>query len=110
MDASARIPFLEPILLRVRDADHGIDARDRIEPHPQQPVDDRAVRKLALERPEHLRHLAGGDVRRAAVAVDASLRAVEVAAESEADLLIVHHGISWGGGIRRIDGGIYRVV
>lgn len=52
----------------------------------------------------------GGEVRRAAVAVDASLRAVEVAAESEADLLIVHHGISWGGGIRRIDGGIYRVV
>ena len=53
---------------------------------------------------------AGGEVRRAAVAVDASLRAVEAAAESEADLLIVHHGISWGGGIRRIDGGIYRVV
>ena len=53
---------------------------------------------------------AHGEVRRAAVAVDASLRAVEVAAESEADLLIVHHGISWGGGIRRIDGGIYRVV
>lgn len=52
----------------------------------------------------------GGEVRRAAVAVDASLRAMEVAAESEADLLIVHHGISWGGGIRRIDGGIYRVV
>ena len=52
----------------------------------------------------------GGEVRRAAVAVDASLRAVEAAAESEADLLIVHHGISWGGGIRRIDGGVYRVV
>ena len=52
----------------------------------------------------------GGDVRRVAVAVDASLRAVEAAAESEADLLVVHHGISWGGGIRRIDGGIYRVV
>ena len=50
------------------------------------------------------------DVRRAAVAVDASLRAVEAAAESEAELLVVHHGISWGGGIRRIDGGIYRVV
>ena len=52
----------------------------------------------------------GGEVRRAAVAVDASLRAVEAAAESGADLLIVHHGISWGGGIRRIDGGVYRVV
>lgn len=52
----------------------------------------------------------GGEVRRAAVAVDASLRAVEAAAESGAGLLIVHHGISWGGGIRRIDGGVYRVV
>ena len=52
----------------------------------------------------------GGEVRRAAVAVDASLRAVEAAAESGAELLIVHHGISWGGGIKRIDGGVYRVV
>lgn len=51
-----------------------------------------------------------GDVRHAAVAVDASLRTVEAAAESEAELLVVHHGISWGGGIRHIDGGIYRVV
>ena len=49
-------------------------------------------------------------MRRVAVAVDASLRAVEAAAESDAGLLVVHHGISWGGGIRRIDGGIYRVV
>ena len=65
--------------------------------------DDVSNNGLQLERE-------GGDVRRAAVAVDASLRAVEAAAESGAELLVVHHGISWGGGIRRIDGGVYRVV
>ena len=65
--------------------------------------DDMSNNGLQLERE-------GGDVRRAAVAVDASLRAVGAAAESGAELLIVHHGISWGGGIRRIDGGVYRVV
>ena len=56
--------------------------------------------------------IARGDdeVRRAAVAVDASVRAVEAAAAAGAGLLVVHHGISWGGGIRRIDGGVYRVV
>ena len=32
------------------------------------------------------------------------------AAKAGAGLLVVHHGISWGGGIRRIDGGVYRVV
>ena len=50
------------------------------------------------------------DVRRVAIAVDASVRAVEAAAECGAGLLVVHHGISWGGGIKRIDGGVYRVV
>ena len=52
----------------------------------------------------------GADVRTIAVAVDASTRAVEAAAEAGAELLVVHHGISWGGGIRRIDGGVYQVV
>ena len=50
------------------------------------------------------------EVHRAAIAVDASVRAVTAAANAGAGLLIVHHGISWGGGIRRIDGGVYRVV
>ena len=45
-----------------------------------------------------------------AFAVDASVRAVEEAAAAGARLLVVHHGISWGGGIRRIEGGVYRVV
>ena len=45
-----------------------------------------------------------------AFAVDASVSAVEAAAKAEAELLVVHHGISWGGGIRRIAGGVGAVV
>ena len=45
-----------------------------------------------------------------AFAVDASVRAVKAAAKAGAQLLVVHHGISWGGGIRRIEGGVYNVV
>jgi len=51
-----------------------------------------------------------GDVQLVAFAVDASLRAVQAAARAGAGLLVVHHGISWGGGIRRLDGGVYAVV
>ena len=50
------------------------------------------------------------EVRTVAVAVDASVRAVRAAAEAGAELLVVHHGISWGGGIRRLAGGVYEVV
>ena len=45
-----------------------------------------------------------------AFAVDASVRAVEAAAKAGAQLLVVHHGISWGGGIRRLTGGVGNVV
>ena len=45
-----------------------------------------------------------------AFAVDASVRAVEAAAKAGAQLLVVHHGISWGGGIRRLEGGVGNVV
>ena len=45
-----------------------------------------------------------------AFAVDASVRAVEAAAKAGAQLLVVHHGISWGGGIRRIGGGVGNVI
>ena len=51
-----------------------------------------------------------GAVARVAFAVDASLRAVRAAADAGAQLLVVHHGISWGGGIRRLAGGVYEVV
>ena len=45
-----------------------------------------------------------------AFAVDASVRAVEAAAKVGAELLVVHHGISWGGGIKRLTGGVGNVV
>jgi len=51
-----------------------------------------------------------GEVRTVAFAVDASLRAVRAAAEAGAELLVVHHGISWGGGVRRLTGGVFNVV
>ena len=51
-----------------------------------------------------------GAVARVAFAVDASLRAVRAAADAGAQLLVVHHGISWGGGIRRLAGGVCEVV
>lgn len=50
------------------------------------------------------------EVAKVAFAVDASLASVRAAAASGAQLLVVHHGISWGGGIRRITGGVYEVV
>ena len=53
---------------------------------------------------------ASDEVDRVAFAVDASLESVRNAAKSGAQLLVVHHGISWGGGIRRIAGGVGRVV
>ena len=52
----------------------------------------------------------GDDVGAAAVAVDGSARAVAAAAKAGAQMLVVHHGISWGGGIRRVVGGVYEVV
>ena len=52
----------------------------------------------------------GEQVRVVAFAVDASVRAVEAAAKAGAQLLVVHHGISWGGGIRRLTGGVGSVV
>ena len=50
------------------------------------------------------------EIRRVAFAVDASVRAVRAAAAAKAQLLVVHHGISWGGGVKRIAGGVYAVV
>lgn len=50
------------------------------------------------------------DVKTVAVAVDASQKSVSRAAAAGAELLIVHHGLSWGGGIKRLTGGVYQVV
>ena len=52
----------------------------------------------------------GEDVKVVAFAVDASVRAVEAASKAGAQLLVVHHGISWGGGIKRLTGGVGNVV
>ena len=49
-------------------------------------------------------------VEEVAFAVDASVRAVEQAAKAGAQLLVVHHGISWGGGIKRVTGGVGNVI
>lgn len=43
-------------------------------------------------------------VERAIFAVDASAELFRIAAEHRADFIFVHHGVSWGSGIRRIDG------
>ena len=53
---------------------------------------------------------AAHEVRVVAFAVDASVRAVEAAAKAGAQLLVVHHGISWGGGIKRLTGGVGNVI
>jgi len=47
-----------------------------------------------------------GEVRRVAAAVDASLPVVREAAEAGADLLLVHHGMFWGG-TRPVTGAVY---
>lgn len=52
----------------------------------------------------------GEDVKKVAFAVDASAQSVADAVEAGAQLLVVHHGISWGGGIQRIADGVYNVV
>lgn len=49
-----------------------------------------------------------GMVRRICVGVDASMAFFEKAAEREADLLICHHGLSWGDSLKRITGLNYR--
>lgn len=49
----------------------------------------------------------GGEVKRVAVAVDSCLSVVEQAVAVEADLLIVHHGLFWGG-LQPITGAYYQ--
>ncbi len=50
---------------------------------------------------------ATADIERVAVAVDAAVETVEQATAANADLLLTHHGISWGG-IERVTGTHYR--
>lgn len=46
----------------------------------------------------------GNDVKKAVFAVDASEAVFSVASDLDADLIFVHHGLSWGNGIRRFTG------
>ena len=50
--------------------------------------------------------VAGGDqeITKAVFAVDAALETIEYAEDAKADFLFVHHGLSWGGGFKRIAG------
>jgi putative NIF3 family GTP cyclohydrolase 1 type 2 len=52
----------------------------------------------------------GDEVAKVGFAVDASVASVAAAAAVGAQLLVVHHGISWGGGIQCVSGGVGRVV
>ncbi|MGN0847414.1 MAG: Nif3-like dinuclear metal center hexameric protein [Kiritimatiellia bacterium] len=52
----------------------------------------------------------GDEVTKVAFGVDASVRTIAAAARIGAQLLVVHHGISWGGGIQRLTGAAYAVV
>jgi dinuclear metal center YbgI/SA1388 family protein len=47
---------------------------------------------------------AGENVTKAVLAVDASLELVERAAAEAAELIVVHHGFSWGSGFQRLTG------
>lgn len=45
-------------------------------------------------------------VRKVAVSVDACLPAIDEAVRQGADMLIVHHGLIWGGGLKSVGGGL----
>lgn len=52
----------------------------------------------------------GDEVTKVAFGVDASVEFIEAAAAAGAQMCVVHHGLSWGGGIKRITGGVYNAV
>lgn len=51
-----------------------------------------------------------GEVSRVAVGVDASLRGFRAAVAAGANLMICHHGLSWGDSLKRITGLNYQLV
>ena len=65
--------------------------------------DDVSNNGLQIDREE-------GDVKVVAFAVDASVVSVKAAVDAGAQLLVVHLGIRWGGGIKRIVKGELEVV
>jgi len=65
------------------------------------PDSSRALNGLQVEGPEEVAHLVA--------AVDASEASVQAALEREADLLLVHHGLFWGG-LSPLTGRLFRRV
>lgn len=63
---------------------------------PEHPMEDSSNNGLQVE--------GGGEVSRAVFSVDASLALFEKAAEQGADLVFVHHGMSWGDSFKRLTG------
>ncbi|MBR4317306.1 MAG: Nif3-like dinuclear metal center hexameric protein [Kiritimatiellae bacterium] len=51
-----------------------------------------------------------GPITKVATAVDASIETFEAAAQAGAQMVIVHHGLSWGNSLARITGLNYRLV
>jgi dinuclear metal center YbgI/SA1388 family protein len=51
-----------------------------------------------------------GAVKKIAACTDACQATIDMAAESEADLMLVHHGLYWGEGLRPLTGRSYRRV
>jgi dinuclear metal center YbgI/SA1388 family protein len=51
-----------------------------------------------------------GPITKVATAVDASIETFEAAAAAGAQLVIVHHGLSWGNSLARITGLNYRLI
>ena len=51
----------------------------------------------------------GSEVRKAVFAVDASLTLAKIAAAKKADFILVHHGLSWKEGFKRLTGQSARV-
>lgn len=50
------------------------------------------------------------EVERVVTGVSASLALVERAIELQADLVVVHHGLIWGGGLERVNGAVGRRI
>lgn len=71
---------------------------------------DRELNTAAFRDESHngLQVANSGRVRRVCTGVDASMAFFERAAERKADLLICHHGLSWGDSLKRITGLNYR--
>ncbi len=85
---------MEPILMRLTTLCERYDERLRTEAFAEV---DASANGLQIGPEE-------GEIEHVAFAVDAALETIERAAEAGADVLAVHHGLSWGGGFERITG------